>query len=193
MEANPGYQSSPGHQTLREAECQSPVQPYESLLCSESFGPTEKRLRSSLADARAQQEALRSDVRTARVFGIPLLSDALAIKVAELLSRSQPQIVEANVNLAEAREEDEIYWLDLIQEPHFEPQCQDNGSYHCRIQKRNALVEMSDRDHDLVVTCRQLVYTQTYLCDMRVEKDTLELMARALSSCNEIATECEAT
>lgn len=193
MEADSCYQSSPCHEVIREAECLSPARSYNLPISSESFMPTEEKLQSSLADARAQQEALQSDVSAARVFGIPLLSDALAIKVADLLSRSQPQIVEANVNLEEAGEEEDIYWLDLIQEPHFAPQCQDDGNYQCRIQKRNALVEMSAWDHDLVVTCRQLVYTQTYLCDMLAEKDTLEWMARALSSCNEIATECEAT
>ena len=193
MEANAGHESSPGHETLREAECQSSVRSYRPLVSSESFELTEQKLRSSLADAWAQQEALRSDARTARVFGIPLLSDELAVKVADLLSRSQPQVVEANINLEEASEEDDIHWLDLIQEAHFEPQCQDNGYYQCRIQKRNALVEMSARDHDLMATCRQLVYTQTYLSDMRAEKDILRMMARALLSCNEIATECEET
>ena len=193
MEADFSYQSSPCHETIREADCQSPARPYKPPISSESFVPTEEKLRSSLADAQAQQEALQSDVSAARVFGIPLLSDALAIKVADLLSRSHPQVVEANVNLEEAREEDEIQWLDLIREPRFEPQCQDNGNYQCRMQKRHALVEMSAWDHDLVVTCRQLVYTQTYLCDMLAEKETLELMAKALSSCNEIATECEDT
>ena len=191
MQADFRHQSSYCHESTQEAVSQSPGQLYKAPINSEGLLPTEEKLRSALADAQSQQEVLQSETSLARIFGERLLSDALAIKVADLLSKSQPQILETNVHLDEADEEDDIHWLDLIREPQFEPQCQDDGNYQCRIQKRNALVQMSAWDHDLIVTCRQLAYTQTYLCDMLAEKDTLEFMARALSSCNQIASDCE--
>ncbi|KAJ6117888.1 hypothetical protein N7523_005769 [Penicillium sp. IBT 18751x] len=159
-------------------------QPYKEQMIAESFVEIEQNLRSALAEVQLQQAALQNETSAARVFGVRLLGDALAIKVADLLIEPQPQVIEAD----HAVDREKICWLDLILEPRFESYRRDEGSYHCRINKCNALVVMSAWDHDLIVTCRQLVYTQTYLCDKLAEKNTLESMAKALSSCNDIAS-----
>ncbi|KAJ5742624.1 uncharacterized protein N7511_011356 [Penicillium nucicola] len=189
MEANVCHQSSSHPENTHDAELHSPAESYKAPNISGDFFPTEEKLRSALADAQLQQGVLQTESSIARSFGEQLLSDALATKVADLLSKPRPQILEADAYLGEANEENDIHWLDLIQESQFEPRCQDNGNYQCRIQKRNALVRISAWDHDLIFTCRQLVYTQTYLSDMLVERDTLEFMARGLSSCNQIASD----
>ncbi|KAJ5288418.1 hypothetical protein N7508_011193 [Penicillium antarcticum] len=189
MQANPCHQNSTCHENTPEAAFQPAREPYKASVISEGFLPTEEMLRSALADAQSQQGVLQTETSLARILGEQLLSDALATKVADLLSKPKPQVLEADEQLGEVDEEEDIHWLDLIQEPQFEPQCQDNGNYQCHILKRNALVQISAWDHDLVFTCRQLFYTQTYLCDMLAERDTLESMAKSLSTCNQIASD----
>ncbi|KAJ5144514.1 hypothetical protein N7526_002022 [Penicillium atrosanguineum] len=131
---------------------------------------TERQLRSALASIQ-QYIALQSKIKMAHVFGLPLLSDALAQKVADLLYEPQPQIVEAD----SVDGKEEIGWLDLIWEPQLRSQCNNAETYFCRIQKCNALIELSVWDYDLIVTCRQLLHTQTYRCDLLTERKSSRL------------------
>lgn len=154
---------------------------------SEHFLPIQEKLISALALSKSQQVVFEGVTSFARMFGVRLLSDAISVKVTDLLSKPQPEVVEADISY----DEDEIIWADVIGELQFEPQLQRNGNYLCRVQKRNALIEMSAWDHDLISTRRKLVHPQAYLSDMLAERDTLDLMMSALSSCNEIALQCQ--
>ncbi|KAF3403958.1 hypothetical protein F1880_010296 [Penicillium rolfsii] len=165
----------------------SAIHSWETRIRSEHFLPIQEKLLSALALSQSQQLAFEGVTSFARMFGVQLLSDALSVKVTDLLSKPQPEIVEADISY----EEDEILWTDVIGELQFEPQRQQNGNYLCRVQKRNALIEMSAWDHDLISTRRKLVHTQAYLSDMLAERDTLGLMMGSLSSCNEIALRCQ--
>ena len=179
------------HQTSAHST-PDPENPFQSLGLPENTEiipgllATERELRSALANIQ-QYNALQGKTKMAHVFGLPLLSDALAHKVADLLIESQPQVVEADT----ADEKEEICWLDLFWEPELEPRRHNDETYYCSIKKGNALIELSAWQYDLVFTCRQLLRTQTYLCDLLTERKALDFMAKTLSSYEQLASESE--
>lgn len=82
--------------------------------------------------------------------------------------------------------------MDIIRDHTCEPKLQSDGSYYCRLQKRRALVKISEYDRNLIFSndLRNLVHIKSYGGDVQAEKDTMTLVRTEILSWNDIALKC---
>lgn len=144
------------------------------------FYPSRQKLLFVRELLRSYQARLDGDNSFARMFNVPLMSDVLAERIARLFSESRPKVLEAC--------NDDINWVDVVRECLVEVKRHDNGMYQYYLPKRKALVEMSEFDHCLVLSGipRQLVHPKSHPSDVQAERRTLELLAKEISSWNDI-------
>ncbi|KAJ5155662.1 hypothetical protein N7492_008500 [Penicillium capsulatum] len=141
-------------------------QPY-----ARSFKLSEEKLASTLELLRSYHVVLQAGVNLARLFQVPLTSDLKAPELGHLFDSLSPRVLEI-----EQGEHDTIHWADVVRAPKYAPERQDDGKYHVRLDKSNALVELSGRDHETVMTGmpRQLIDPYSYPSDVVSEHNTVK-------------------
>ncbi|KAJ5566724.1 uncharacterized protein N7459_010106 [Penicillium hispanicum] len=150
----------------------------EQDIVTRYFSPPEDKLVSILEFLQPYQTVLQAGIYLSRVFGLPLISDIKASGISSLFSKCAPQILEI-----EQAECSTVNWVDILRSPIYNPQLQENGEYHVRIEKANALVILSKDDHDFIATGlpRQLIDPQSYPGDLTSEMNTVKLAIAQIS------------
>ncbi|KAI2756354.1 hypothetical protein DTO006G1_7994 [Penicillium roqueforti] len=167
---------------VQDDDCQydSSLDSGEEKIRLRHFYPSRQKLLFVRELLRSYQAMLDGDNSFARMFNVPLMSDVLAERITRLFSESRPKVLEACNH--------DINWVDVIRECLVEVKRHDNGMYQYYLPKRKALVEMSEFDHCLVLSGipRQLVHPKSHPSDVQAERSTLELLAKEISSWNDI-------
>ena len=147
------------------------------------FYPSRQRLLFVHELLWSYQTMLQRDNSFARVFNVPLVSDVLAAKVARLFSEARPKVLEAY--------HEDVSWVDVVREGSIEVKRHDSGKYQYFLPKRRVLLEMTEFDHSLILSGipRQLIHPRSHPSDVQAERNTLDLMAKELSSWNDIIVE----
>lgn len=171
--------SGPTDDILTEA---SANQPY-----ARCFKLSEEKLTSTLELLWSYQVVLRADVNLARLFQVPLTSDLKASELGHLFDSLSPRVLEI-----EQGGYDSIHWADVVRAPGYAPERQDDGKYHVRLDKGNALVELSGRDHETVMTGmpRQLIDPYSYPSDVFSELNTVKLAMAHIAPWKNITVQC---
>ena len=144
------------------------------------FYPSRQRLLFVRELLRSYQAMLQEDNSFARAYNVPLMSDVLAEKVVRLFSEARPKILEAC--------HDDVSWVDIVRERSIEVKRHDSGKYQYFLPNRRVLLEISEFDHSLILSGipRQLIHPKSHPNDVQAERNTLDLMAKELSSWNDI-------
>lgn len=161
---SPGIRSGQIDNTSAEA---SANQPY-----ARAFKLSEQKLASTLDLLRSYQVVLQAGVNLARLFQVPLTSDLKASELGHLFDSLSPRVLEV-----EHGAHGTVHWADVVRGPKYAPERQDDGKYHVRLDKGNALVELSGRDHETVMTGmpRQLIDPYSYPSDVVSELNIVKL------------------
>ncbi|KAJ5292218.1 hypothetical protein N7478_001469 [Penicillium angulare] len=152
-------------------------------IISRFFIPSEFNLTSTLELLLSYQTVLQADINLARLFEFPLASDHKAAGLASLFTSTEPCVLGIE-EISDAS----ISWADVVRSPLYDAELQGNGTYHVRIQKGNALLELSKVDHDFIGTKipRQLVDPHSYLSDLVSEITATQSTFEHITSWQEI-------
>lgn len=155
--------------------------------CARRFLMSGEKLVSTLQWLQSYQIILQADVNHARLYQVPLASDLKTQGLKALFSRHKPKVLELEQVDGAA-----IHWADVVRSPTYCPELQDDGHYHVRVDKGNALVELSKADHDFIVTGipQRLIDPHSYLCDVVSEIDTVRLAMAQIAPLKDITVQC---
>ncbi|KAJ9480721.1 hypothetical protein VN97_g12809 [Penicillium thymicola] len=142
-------------------------------------------LRSVLGLPRSYWKVLDENMNLARYLELPLMSNTLAKNIDALFENPQPHLIETSNTL-----EVNITWSDAA-DAHYQPEPQEDGSYHLWLSGRSAKVRLSQYDHNIVLpgNIQRLVHPLSHEPDVQMERDTLALAASEISSWNQLALE----
>lgn len=88
---------------------------------------------------QSYEVALLADANLAQAFAIPLASDQKAAGICPLFNSPHPQTLQVEQNC-----DSPVNWTDVIRSAVYDAELQQNGKYHVRIEKGNALIELSN-------------------------------------------------
>lgn len=151
-----------------------------SMLCSGAsikstyFASSRQALITALELSQAYQRILKDDHSLARHMNVPLMSDILAEKISHLFSEARPRVLEIGAN----ESSNEITWVDAIREGSFHTE-HENEKYRLRLRNREAVVEMTQFDYDLILSGMpwKLVHPQSHPSDILAEISAIDLVA----------------
>jgi len=145
---------------------------------------------STLELLRSYQAVLQAGVSLARLFHVPLTSDLKAAEIRALFSSREPRVLEVEQTGCTT-----IHWADALRSPMYDPKQKDTGKYHVRIDKANALVELSKEDHEFIDTKLpwQLIDPQSYPGGLASEINTVKLAPAEIAPCQDITAQCSYT
>lgn len=105
------------------------------------FLPSQDMLRSVLGLSRSYWKVLNENTNLARYLELPLMSNTLAKNIDALFENPQPHLIETSNTL-----EVNITWSDVA-DADYQPEPQEDGSYHLWLSGRSAKVRLSQYDH----------------------------------------------
>jgi hypothetical protein len=151
------------------------------------FETDKENLLSTLKLLRSHQIVLQAGVNLASLFGVPLTSDLKAEGLGHLFSEPMPRLLEA-----EQAEGVSIQWSDVVCSSDYEPKLQENGKYRVRIDKGQALVELSRNDHEFIETGIpwQIIDPQSYPSDVVSEIKTAKSVMAEIAPWKDVAVQC---
>ncbi|KAJ5737315.1 uncharacterized protein N7483_002440 [Penicillium malachiteum] len=150
------------------------------------FSATKADLETGLKLSQSYRTMLYAGTNFARLLNIPLSSDQKATRLDLLFGSPGPKVVQSeNVSGSSIR------WVDVVQSLVYDPVLQDNGEYHVRIEKNNAIVELSKTNYDFIRTTipRQLVDPHSYPGDLLLEVNAVQLTFEQISQWNNLSAQ----
>jgi hypothetical protein len=159
---------------------------YNEDLRIRHFLPSQDMIRSVLGLSQSYRKVLDENMNLARHLEIPLLSNTLGKNINALYENPQPHLIETS-NACE----DNITWFDVA-DAVYQPEPQEDGSYHLWLPSRSAKVRISQYDHNILLpgNIQRLVHPLSHEPDVQMERDTLALAISEISSWNQLALEC---
>jgi hypothetical protein len=138
----------------------------DTQMISRFFASSDIKLETTLELITSYQTVLHAGINFARMFEIPLASDQKAANLGPLFSTSGPQVLHT-----EETTDNPTYWADVIRSGVYDAELQDDGGYHVRIAKGNALLKLSSADHEFICTKipQRLIDPHSYSSDLSLE------------------------
>ncbi|KAJ6004684.1 hypothetical protein N7540_013053 [Penicillium herquei] len=151
------------------------------------FSPTKANLQAVVELSHSYKTVLHAGVNFARFLNIPLSSDQMASRLDLLLGSTGPKVVQSGTV-----SESPICWIDVIQSLVYDPDLQDDGHYHVRIEKSNAIVAISKANYEFINTTipRQLVDPHSYPSDLLLEVNAMQLAFEQISHWKSLSAQC---
>ncbi|KAJ5117698.1 hypothetical protein N7448_011330 [Penicillium atrosanguineum] len=151
------------------------------------YRSVEKDLLFTLDLWRSHQIVLQAGSNLAPLFGVSLMSDLKAKGLNSLFSNEIPQVMKA-----EQEKEVSIQWSDVLRSRNFKAELQKNGRYRVRIDRHQALVEMSAKDYEFIQTGfpRKIIDFRSYPSDVVSEAEAAKLVMAQIAPLEAIAVQC---
>lgn len=158
-------------------------QDLEHEIISRFFATPKAELQSLGELFKSYEIALQAGANLAQVFAIPLASDQKAAGIGPLFNSLYPQTLQVEETC-----DSPVNWSDVIRSGVYDAEFQHHGKYHVRIEKGNALLELSKADHDFLLTGipRQLLDPHSYPSDIALEINATELALKQMTHWKDI-------
>lgn len=160
---------------------------YEENLRSLHFVPLQMKLRSILELLHTYSGVLDGNESLARHLKVPLVSNILTERINSILSSNGPRVLERE----NAGCEDHVSWMDVLREPHYQPERQNAEAYHLQMTARRVKVLLSAYEHDVILSglLHQLVNPWSFVSDVQTEQAIMALALAEVSILRQLSAQ----
>ena len=153
------------------------------------FHPSREMFHLILERSHSYRDLLEGGESFARHLGVPLISDDVARGICEIFQVPRPYVLGPENGGCGGS----VSWLDVVQETDYQAEPQQGGTYHCRLHDQGVWVQLSNCQHELLLTGlpQRLIHPWSYEKDVRTELETLALAITEISKWETLASEGE--
>lgn len=157
----------------------------EENLWSLHFVPLQIKLRSILELLETYSTVLSGNESLAQHLNMPLVSNILTERINSLLKSNGPRVVERE-NTGSG---DNISWMNVLREPSYQPQRQNQDTYQLQMTAQGVKVLLSAYEHDVIASglLHQLVNPWSFMSDVQAEQATMELVLSEVSTLGQLS------